>query len=403
MNKGLLKNLLIIFLILYCIYLIFHVSTHRENYQTDFKIYYYAAKAYAAGLNPYDSNVLFEMACVPKHNKFVYPPLTLFFFRSFSLVKFDIAFYLFLSFKCILLTSLIYLWAKKFLQKDADVLFYIFCLLAFNSAIYLDVIASNISILEQCFLWTAFYFLLNRKLFPFCILIIAAAIFKITPILFLILIWFSKFEKKKKFIYFFGAFAAFLVILLVSYITNPLLVKCFINNTSEINERGIINPSTMALLKDAFELLAIKTGVVVPQTAQLCLFFAIITTILFMTWRSYLILGSFDIEHKEKITIFLACLVYALILPRFKDYSYILLLVPTYFIIKRGAYTKVHILLFILTTLSAARITLPGFPIIFNFLWMYYPLIIAYFIWSLYLYNILLLKKKWLSETNRAK
>ena len=404
MGKEILKKLLVALLLLYSLYLIIHVSTHRNNYQTDFKIYYYAANASASGLNPYDPNVLFQIAQVPKRDKFTYPPFTLLFFRLFSLVKFDLAFYLFLSFKCLLLIGLIYLWVKKFLQEDRDLLFYIFCFLAFNSTIYLDIIASNISILEQLILWIAFSFFLKRRLLFFCLFIILAAIFKITPILFLFLLWFSEFEKKKKFMYFFSASAIFLVIMLLSYIINPFLFKNFVSNSIGIDERGIINPSTMALIKDAFELLAIKTGVIIPQIIPSILYFVIITTIIIITWRTYRIFISFETKNKEKIAIFLACLVYTLLLPRFKDYSYILLLVPTYFIIKRVSYTftKVHILLFVFTILSAARVTLPGFDVIFSFFWRYYPLVVAYFVWGLYIYNLPIITKKQPSEAAKA-
>lgn len=379
------KKLLTAALVIYCIYLLFHVSTHREDYQTDFKIYYYAAKAYTDGHNPYDPKVLFAMAQVPTHNKFVYPPFTLPFFRLFSIIKYEPAFFVFLSLKILLLAGLIYLWAKKLLQKDADFLFYVFCLLGYNSAIFLDVIASNVSIVEQFVLWLGFYFLLSRRPIPFCACVLAAALFKITPILFLFLVWIIDFEKKRKYAYFFGTATVFSFILLASYVIHPLPFKSFISNSMEIDERGIINPSTLAILKDAFDLLAIKTGATVPHFVPSVVFLFVISGILFLSWRSYTGMKFLNGAYREKSAIFFACLVYALILPRFKDYSYILLLVPTYFIIKRPVYAKVYVLFFSFTALSVTRVTLPGFPIIFNFLWRYYPLIIAYSAWGLYL------------------
>ena len=160
-------------LFLYCVGLVIHVAVHSDKLQWDFKVYYYAAKAYVAGLNPYDVKTLSEIAQDPRilhlKLKFTYPLVTLLFFRLFLFVDYNTAFYLFLGLKCILLIGLICLWRKEFLKIEADLLFYFFCLLAFNGAIYLDMRSGNICLLEQFVLWLAFYFLLRRRLLLFCL------------------------------------------------------------------------------------------------------------------------------------------------------------------------------------------------------------------------------------------
>ena len=392
MSKELFKKLIVSLLLLYSISVLVYILTHSDQYQWDFKIYYYAAKIYAAGLNPYDKITLAQTTQSPTNFPFVYPPVTLFFFQLFSLVDYNTAFYLFLTFKSILLIGLIYLWRKEFLV-EIDLLFYFFCLLAFNSAIYLDIRAGNISILEQFIIWLGLFFYLKRKLLLFCLFILIAAVYKIVPILLLFFLWFSK--EKNRHIYFIGSFILFLLIMLISYMASPLLFVGFVSNAStRLEESGVVNPSTLQLIKDSFELLAYKTGIVVPNGAQFLLYFVVIGIVLFVTWRAFIVLQSVKVRDKERIELFLACLVYALILPRFKDYSYIFLLVPTYFIIKKDHYIKAYPFLFIITILSVHNITLPGFDIIFNFLWRYYPLIVAYGVWSLYLYEIFVIIKK---------
>jgi hypothetical protein len=395
MSKKVLKRLVVGLLFLYCISLIVYISNHSDQLQWDFEVYYYAAKAYAAGLNPYDVKTVSEVAQTPRilhlNLKFVYLPVTLLFFRLFLLVDYNTAFHLFLVLKCILLIGLVYLWRKEFLKGEKDLLFYFFCLLAFNGAIYLDMRAGNISILEQFLIWVAFYFFLRRRVVLFCLFILVAAIFKVTPLLFLFLLWFSK--ERKKYIYAIGSFILFLAIQLMSYMTSPHLLVNFVHNACGLPDYGIKNPSTFTLVRHLLHLLSDKTGIVMTPKIELAVFFAIIAVIIFVARRAYMALGSVRVKDKERIVLFLACLVYALILPRFKDYSYILLIVPAYFILSRVNYLKVFPLLFIFTTLSSRHIMLPGLGTIFGILWEYYPLIVAYCILTLYLYDIFIITR----------
>jgi len=74
------------------------------------------------------------------------------------------AFHIFLIAKCILLTGLIYFWKREFIKTNAYALFGLFCLFAFNSAVYRDLIAGNINLVEQVLLWLAFFFYMKHRL-----------------------------------------------------------------------------------------------------------------------------------------------------------------------------------------------------------------------------------------------
>jgi hypothetical protein len=93
-------------------------------------------------------------------------------------------------------------------------------------------------------------------------------------------------------------------------------------------------------------------------------------------------------ENRQMLEVFLVCLVYALIHPRFKDYAYILLIVPAYYIIMSNRFTKANPFVFFLAALVYPPFIIPGTEIIFMFFWKYYPLIVAYVIWGMYLYEI---------------
>ena len=71
-------------------------------------------------------------------------------------------------------------------------------------------------------------------------------------------------------------------------------------------------------------------------------------------------LRRLDVHDPEDriVIINVMCLVYALILPRFKDYSYILLLLPTYYMIVHMRFTPVFPFVYGLCVLSCLYMTL---------------------------------------------
>jgi hypothetical protein len=386
-GKALFTNLLVGLLILYVAGLLIYMLVHMEQFQWDFRTYYFAAEAYTKGLNPYDVNTISALSSVPITLKFVYPPVTLLFFRLFVLVDYDAASYLFLAFKFMFLMALVALWKYRILKDRADLPFYFFCVFAFNSAIYIDISAGNISVIEQFFIWLAFLFFLKRKIPLFCLLIIIAGFFKVWPILFLFLLWFS--NEKKKWKYFSGSLLTFIALMLISFMISPGLFANFMQNAGAIYERGVRNPATFSLIMDPFQLLAKETGIIVPVAVPMIIFSIVIIGILFTSWQAYRRLSYTEREDKEKLFLFLACLVYALILPRFKDYSYILLIVPAYFILKELTYRKATPVLFILIILpSPISASLPGISLISRVIWEYYSLFMAFGIWGLYIYEI---------------
>jgi len=386
MHRRYLKIFLISLMLAYASFLMGSILTNPQNYQNDFKVYYYSARAYYAGLNPYDSNDVSLVAPVPINHKFIYSPAVLFLFSFLSNVEYTSAFYLFLGFKCLALAGLILLWKNSFLPKGSDPAFYLFCLLAFNGSLYIDIAAGNISIIEQLILWLAFYFLIKNRFAQFCILIVFASLFKVTPILFLFLLLFS--EGNKRYFYFFAAWTFFMLLMFVSYKTNPLHFASYYDNIRHVREVGIVNPATLPLLEDIFGYLSIKPGISLPSGFPLAAYLMIVAGVVGITLRGFISVKSWEAGEKEKLLIFVFCIVYAIILPRFKDYSYILLVVPAYYLIRKVSLKSVYPLLFIIITLSSVHVTLPLADAISGILWNYFPLIVAYCIWGLYMHEI---------------
>jgi hypothetical protein len=384
--KGILVSLLFVYFI-YCVYYLF---VNRKEYQWDFKMQYYAAQLLTEGGNPYDIEALKAKTGNPYW--YAYPPATLWFYRLFTSAEYDTAYSIFLLLKTGMVIGLVLLWRVKFVAKQAGAGFYFFCLLAFNSAIFIDMRAGNINMFEQLMLWLGFYFFLERRLLPFCCFILLCAVFKLTPIVFLSVLLLT--DNKKKYFYLFGSCIVFLSYLFIQYAASPEMLRAFFAGAKDVLvEHGIHSPSTVGIIKDGFEMLAQTTGISIPAAFQLGLFYIAAGAIILVSGRAYFVLKSLETEDKEKMILFLACIVYALIHPRLKDYACVLLIVPSYFIINRMSYLKVYPFLFFLVIISAANVTLPGLKIIYVFMWTYYPLVIAYFMWCLYVYEIFALRK----------
>ena len=377
-----------ILLLAYFITLILHISAHDDQYLWDFRTHREAGKVLAAGENPYDADTLFPKART--RFLYTYPPVTLFFYRLFALPDYKTAFHIFLIGKFILLIGLVYFWKRAFLKDDGGPLFYFFCLLAFNSTVFLDMIAGNINLVQQALLWLGFSFYIKGRYKLFCLFTLIAASFKMTPIYFLILMLLP--DDKNKYKYFFGAGAIFLAYLLIQYLIVPELFTGFIKNALiVVGEKGDVAPSTNKLIAGIFEIFSKITGMTIPHALQSAIFILIAAAVVLVSYKACMRLKKEEINNRAMLEVFVVCLVYALIHPRFKDYGYILLLVPSFYIIKNIHYSKIAPFLFILFIMSN-RMMLPIVSSIYDILWAYYPLMVAYCVWGIYLYEIFSLK-----------
>ena len=303
-----------------------------------------------------------------------------------ALPDFKTAAHIFLIGKFILLVGLVYFWKREFLKEDSGPLFYVFCLLAFNSTVFLDMIAGNINLVQQAMLWLGFSFYVKGRYKLFCLFILLAASFKMTPIFFLILMLLP--DDKNKYKYFFGAGAVFLSYLLIQYIIVPDLFTGFIKNALiVVGESGDVVPSTNKLIAAILELIAPLTGLTVTEPLGSGIFIIVAAAVVFFSYKACLRIKHTGADKRAMLEVFVVCLVYALIHPRFKDYGYILLLVPSYYIIIHMRHTKLAPLLFIMFIMSN-RMMLPIAASIYDIVWNFYPLMVAYCVWGIFLNEI---------------
>src|SRR5690606_2280310 len=158
------------------------VDPGRWDYH-DFRLFYDAAAAFARGEDPYAVSVelgRFRLG-------YLYAPVTLPLFVPFTWLSFEAACIAYLSMKLAALAALIVLW-YRLLPRTTGAWFLPFCLLSFNSAIYIDIEVGNTEVFLQLFLWIGLALFVAGRYRAFASLVLAAALFKLTPLLLLALL-----------------------------------------------------------------------------------------------------------------------------------------------------------------------------------------------------------------------
>lgn len=391
------KYFLIILITVYCISSVLEIAAQKESFQWDFELYYTAAKDMLSGNNPYAQGLY-----VVRGNYFpcCYPPLALYFFGIFTNFDYKTAYGIFFLFQVAILISIVLLWKNKILDKKPGLLFYVLSIMAFNGAIYLTFRSGNICFFEQFLIWIGFYYFINKKYNYFILAITMAAQFKLVPIIFLFLMLVS--ENKGKFKRLLLSFVPFGAIMLAQYLIMPVYFNGFIKNILMLKGEagGIMSPSTFSLIQEIFRPENNPLPVLNIEKLHIIVYSAVVLLILFASYHAFKRLNKLELAGKERWQIFLSVIIYVLISMRFKDYSYLILIVPAYFILDKISDLKGYLFLAILLVLSAKYETLPYLANIFNLLWSYYPLFLAYLLYLIYVITIFSMTER-TSQDNR--
>jgi len=302
--------------------------------QRDFAIAYAAATALDQGLQPYDTTVIAPMMRAPVA-PYVYPPYTLYLFRPLTWFDFDTAARIYLTLKFITLGGLLYLWHRLIDLNQYRGLLWVVIPLAYSGALLADLRAGNISVFEQLFIWLGFYLYTRGRLVGFGLAIVVAALFKLTPILLLGLLA-TRWKKKELAI---GAIcgAVFIVLIGISAAVWPELFSAFLKNVHQLGgERGESNPSSWALVSDMAGWLQMKIHGNVPAIFPFCVYAVMAAAVLAVSIAMFCRLRFLEQKRGDLWRICLLCFLYALVLPRFKDYSYLLLIAPSLYVLFSG-------------------------------------------------------------------
>jgi hypothetical protein len=349
------------------------VAVRWYAYQWDFHMFLGAARDFAAGQSPYRGVGL----------SYYHPPLLLHLYGLFARMPEWLACTAWYVLKLAALAALLSNWNKHFVRirySAATIAFFIF---AYNACIYSDLVAGNVSIFEELLIWLAFANLLRGRYWAFCVVLVLASQVKITPIFFAVLL--VAVPTKPQWRWLFATVSGFLALFAVNYWLYPGLTREFFRVSSQLDERGIEAPSLLALVRDAFE----RLNLIVTQQSMLdeLVYLAVAGAIgLASLWLLIQYRKSARVID-QRLLIGFACVLFAVISPRFKAYTYILLLPPTLYLLQitewRRQVALVAALIVGLVVFPQPRSLLPV-RVAFELFTNYMTLFAAALVWSGY-------------------
>jgi hypothetical protein len=387
-SSTIVARALILVLILYAVLIVAPIAAKSDLYQWDFKSYYYAARGDAAGMNAYDPVELQTLLDGRRALQFVYPPYTLAFFRIFANLPYPVAYQVWLGLKILLLGGLILVWRKFLSPVECPAAFVLFLVFAFGATIYVDLVTGNVSLIEQFLLWLGLLFLIRGRPVEFSAAVILASSFKLTGILFVFLLLLVRMPRR--WWYLGGSLAVFAILQGVSYLRNPDAYARFLEAASSIEETGRLgNPSMLSLLKDLTGSVAGALNVSVPSLIPGAAFL-IAAGLILAAYARHVRMAMRSQGIDKRVIILLSCVTFALVMPRFKLYAFILILPAAYWALSRAA--RMPAFAFILTLLVLpAYVKLPVQPAalqLASLLQLYYPLLLTIMTWALLLHQI---------------
>jgi hypothetical protein len=287
--------------------------------------------------------------------------------------------------KLVALAGLFAVWHRDFVRlqlRGTTVLFFIF---AYGATIYSDLVAGNVSIFEQLLLWIGFSQLLRGRHLIFALCVIAAAQVKITPIMFAGLLIVACEPRR------WGAFVAtvtgFLAVFSLNFLLEPELFRDFLTSLAKLDERGVDCPSFLALIRDVSDLAFGKDSTqrsLLDEVVFLGIAGAIGVSSL-IAWLEY---RKRALQIDPRLLIFFACIVFVLISPRFKIYSYIVMLVPTLYLLRMAIWSRyipLAIALVAVPVFYPLGTSLLPFRIAFEFFNSYLLLFATLAVWIVYI------------------
>ena len=193
----------------------------------------------------------------------------------------------------------------------------------------MDITVGNINLINGCLLWSAFVMYLGRRYGLFALLIFLSALCKNVEILFLGLLLFERDTKAYR--WFAAGLLSFIALHVAGYLSYPAFYKEWLHNVNTIPEWGALNPASLPAIEGAVFGLCHLLGLydVWGRMGQM-VYLVYVPALLIGSWFA---LRRVDFSRDRIALLMLAIFAYALILPRFKDYSYVLLIAPAAWVI----------------------------------------------------------------------
>lgn len=342
-------------------------------YQWDVMVYWWGGRAFAHGVSPYG-----PIPGQPEYLHFVYPPLVASAFAPLAVLNVGAAKVLWLALKIAAFAATLQLWRRRIPAEQSAVppLFYL--TFAFGSAALVDFTAGNIAIFEQFLLWLAFAALLSRRWWIFAALVVVAAQAKLTPVFFLGLL--LVIDERPRWTPFLAGSFVFATAVGANAVLFPGQTREFLASVSALGERGWGDPSMLGLMEDLVDQLR-GLRLPIPTATATLLYLAAAGAVLGLTVRWWRARRAIT-RHDPILIVLVTITVYALVMPRMKDYSYVALLPAGWYVLtRRRQLTASLAMLAVLVPrpLPQLKLWLPLVPQVYT----YAPLLAAFVLWSM--------------------
>ena len=342
-------------------------------YQWDVIVYWWGGRAFAHGMSPYGA-----IPGQPEYLHFVYPPLVAALFAPMSVLNVSATKLLWFALKAAAFWLTVRIWRRITADHEPALPPIFFFTFAFGSAVLVDLTAGNIAILEQCLLWIAFAALLRRRHWTFALVVVLAAQFKLTPIFFLGLL--LVIDGRPRWAPFVAGTALFLALVGANVVLLPAQSHQFLSSVSSLGERGWGDPSTLGVMQDLVDQLR-GLRLPIPLASAYALYLVAVAAVLAHTvrwWRAACARGTAD----RVVCVLVTLAVYALVMPRMKDYSYVALLPVAWYVL--GGARQISAPLAVLAVLvprpvPQLKLWMPLVPQVYT----YAPLLGAFVLWSM--------------------
>jgi hypothetical protein len=383
------QSVLMILCVVYLLGFLTQIANAPDQYQWDLRASHRAARLIARGMTPYsDSNMravaMGEPGQVPR---FVYPPVVLLLSRPLARFPWETVYRYGLAAKVLILLWLVGLWTRRFIGTHELGYFGLFMVFALGGTLFAELRMGSVGLLEVALLWGGFAYLTSGKILRACVLIVAGACFRFMPIVFLgLLPFYSAHWPTLVAILGIGVFVA---LQLASAAALAIPFGEFIRYAGLLSdEPGAYNPSSLSLCRDLIQLLQNYLHSPLPPWAPLACWGGFVVLVLLVSALAGWGLAHRTDGQRDERIIVLACLTYGLVVPRLKDFGFVLLLVPTYLALRRSTQTFAG-----LTALLAAIVLTGDFP----------PLFAPYLKLAAVYKSLLLVLAAWAVETSTAR
>ena len=309
-----------------------------KRLQWDLKVYMTCARTLAAGGDPYASMPVVDGISY----QCIYPPLATDLYRPFAAASSaweGAGEKAWAGLKVLSLLLMLWLWRDFLMAPGADFPRLLFIAIAYGSPFWSDFRAGNAASFEHLLIWGGLAAFVAGKDLLFVALIAASAQPKLLPAAFLIL---ALARPRPRPLLFLGGAALAAALFGLNEAFHPGLLKSYFHQLGDPSqpwrfERGPNNCSMLGFLEHVLETATGDRAGAVVRAASLHFVWsgAIAGATAFSlrrTWR-----GAGSERGKRLASALLVAAAYALVIPRLKDYSFILLIPPTLAALESGA------------------------------------------------------------------